>query len=116
MMNQIDPIQQNIIDFYCKASEIILNNRLIIYNTVQHSLSKAFKANNNLNYQLKTDQKYNIEAKIPSQWCINPNKLLVLEFFLNSKKNHEKYMVEQWIFDMNITRHLFRLTNDLPFS
>ena len=104
-MDKIDQIQENIIDFYCKSSEIILNNRLITYNSVQHLFSKTFlKTNPNLKYQLRTDHKYNIEQNIPSQWSMNPSKLLVIEFFMNSKKSDEKYMVEQWIFDMNISQ------------
>ena len=118
-MNKIDQMQQNIIDFYCKSSEIILNNRLITYNPVQHSFSKAFKTNtcNNLKYQLRTDYKYNIEQNIPSQWSINPSKLLVIEFFMNSKNSNEKYLVEQWIFDMNTSQdNKSKLINESSFA
>jgi len=93
-------MEQTIIEFFSKASELILHNRIRSPSSAEYVFSKMTNPNA-YKFQLCFDQKFKFSSKIPTQWNNHDNKLLVIEFFLVPKKKTEKYLVEQWIFELN---------------
>ena len=89
-----------VLDFFTKASELILQNRLSTADTVQSILNRLINPNP-LKFQLCFEQKFNFSSLIPLQWNLQLNKLLVIEFFLQAKFSDSRYLVEQWIFDIS---------------
>jgi len=107
-------MEQTIVDFFAKSTELILHNRLTSIKSLEAALNKMTNTNPS-KFQLTFDQKFNFNSKIPSNWNTQNNKLLVLEFFLRTKTTNEKFLVEQWIFELNqITDNKLKYTIDSP--
>lgn len=103
-------MEQLVIDFFSKSSELILYNRLM-------SCSSLLPSQNNSQFQLTFDQKFQFSSKVPVQWKTSDNKLLVLEFFLINKKLNEKCLIEQWIFELNqVSNSKLQFTIDSQFT
>ena len=90
-----------LIDFFTKTTEVILLSRFTESSLNCMNLSKInLKAENK--FQLKLESKYNnLSENIPIQWTSSNHKLLVIEFLLNSKLTTDKFLIEQWIFELN---------------
>jgi len=93
-------MEQMIIEFLAKSSELILHNRLSATQTLEGILNKLTDQNP-LRFQLSFEQKFNFMKKIPVQWSTQHHKLLVIEFFVCLKDGSAKTLAEQWIFDLN---------------
>ena len=107
-------MEQAIVDFLSKASELILHNRILNARSFEAVVNQMTNLNP-LKFQLCFEQKFNFNAKIPPQWNSHHNKLLVLEFFLRSKTSSEKFLVEQWIFELNqVSDNKLKHTIDSP--
>jgi len=107
-------MEQTIVDFFAKSTELILHNRLTSIKSIEAALNKMTNPNPS-KFQLTFDQKFNFNSKIPSNWNTQNNKLLVLEFFLRTKTTNEKFLVEQWIFELNqVTDNKLKYTIDSP--
>jgi len=105
-------MEQMIIDFFAKASELILHNRLLTSQTWEGMVDKLINPSP-LKFQLAFNQKFSFVNKIPLQWSSQANKLLVIEFFLCLKGTDTKILAEQWIFDMNqVSGHKLEHTID----
>lgn len=89
-------MEKTVLDFFIKSSELILHNRLDIVKPYQQSNN-----NNKYEFQLNINQNFALNSKIPFEWMTSNEKLLVIEFYLASKSNKEKFLMEQWIFTLS---------------
>mgnify|MGYP006976769499 CR=1 FL=1 len=93
-------MEQTVVDFISKSSELILGNRLSYCEN--HSTGSASQGTSSKNkFQLSLSEKYFFSTKIPAKWGNQTERILVLEFFLTPKKNPKRYLVEQWIFELD---------------
>ena len=104
-------MEQMLIDFFTKATEVILLSRFTESSSNYMNFNKINLKTEN-KFQLKLESKYNnLRDKIPLQWTSSNHKLLVIEFLLNSKITGDKFLIEQWIFDLNDSTHNKKTSN-----
>lgn len=93
-------MEQMIIEFFAKAAELILHNRLSTTQTLEGILNKLTDPSPT-RFQLTFEQKFNFANNIPIQWSSQHHKLLVIEFFVCLKNGSNRTLAEQWIFDLS---------------
>jgi len=107
-------MEQTIVDFFAKASELILHNRLPPNKSLEAALNNMTNPNQH-KFQLCFEQKFNFNSIIPPQWSSQTYRPLVVEFHLVMKSSGEKFLAEQWIFVLNqVSDNKLKYTVDSP--
>ncbi len=107
-------MEQTIVDFFAKSSELILHNRVPNIKSLEAALNNMTNPNQH-KFQLCFEQKFNFNSIIPPQWSSQTYRPLIIEFHLVMKSSGEKFLAEQWIFVLNqVSDSKLKYTVDSP--